>query len=1268
VIRKALKVLLLVVALVCLWVLSWLVVGFVGAAGWFTWVIFFGVLATIGLVVFFERQLARHRAKITAVRHLVTQEAPETDLDHTPSAMRRRFREGLIRLRTSALRKDGDPRYVLPWFMMLGPGGAGKTAALVRARLESAMTDLKPSSAVTPTTNCDWYFFERAVVLDTAGRFSQADPTPAVNSEWEALLGLVAAARRREPLNGVIVTIDAPRLLDMNGDKLLEEARFIRKRIVQLMTLMDVRFPVYLLVTKLDQLYGFAQLSQAIAARKLEEPMGYIADAHDFDEDPNAPRSFLNAALRSVSDRLRDLRLALLQRADNADSALLLFPNEIERLRPGLEVVLTALFGANPYVETPMMRGLFFASAEQSGVVSSAILASLGATETLPKLPDSTGGMFLHDFFGDLIPSERGVHTTLARRWQWDRITQSLGLTSWLVLNLIVGVGLCYAFLTTFETLQRARELYPTYPAMTGTLAEDLPNLNKFRGFIHWMEERNESALVRWTPFNNIVKRLDLEFMNHFVDDFNKFVAPETDELVQKRFQTVDNNDPAFPLYVYFLTTRINANQARLDGADYDQLYNMPMPRGQLLTMLDPKLTPELTETFSQLFLADVAWKKRDIYMTLHVVDMRNALDKLISSGSENLSWLAQWADQESSAKAVALDDFWPGSGELSGSVNVSPAFTKEGRAAIAEFLTQLSKATPAQDTLTLRQRNFWSWYRQQQLDAWYRFAANFDLGRKRLTSEADWRLVLPSVDSARGPYFAAMTTIEKNLDTLSPEDSPPWLAQVRTFNLVRATAERTGLARKSAAFAGAVHQTWWRGLLDTLAGRPEVAVERIDEHVATVQACEAYVTDLGTLSRDAMTNTAQSDKIATAFYGYASDPKAQPSPLYSLYDTVDAFKKQLASSTEPIDPVVWSLVNGPLRFLRDYVDRQTACYLQSQWASDVLFPLKGAAVSSNVNNMLYGQQGSVWAFMDGPASPFVRRNAKVYTPVDAFGQQIPFSSDLFVFVNGASEQNAASEARQRRAALQQQRDQLQAKNRLADINDMLAKLKPQAANLQSSRFEVTVKGLPSSVNQGAGAFPYATILSVNCGAGPFTVTNYNFPVERTLTWSPSLCGDTTLKILFDRVTLSRTYSGPYGFADFVKDFYDGSHIFTPADFPDAQPQLDALGVKQIKLYYRFSGQGPILDQLTQLTGLPDQIASLEAEQNQLQANQQNSQLQQIDDDLAQLDKVSIVRSKVPQQIAQCWGEPASAPPPPPSVADGKAPKLNVMRNQSNPD
>ncbi|MGO9062724.1 MAG: hypothetical protein ACLQU2_35970, partial [Candidatus Binataceae bacterium] len=51
----------------------------------------------------------------------------------------------------------------------------------------------------------------------------------------------------------------------------------------------------------------------------------------------------------------------------------------------------------------------------------------------------------------------------------------------------------------------------------------------------------------------------------------------------------------------------------------------------------------------------------------------------------------------------------------------------------------------------------------------------------------------------------------------------------------------------------------------------------------------------------------------------------------------------QLGADGGPVDPVISALISGPLRFIRAYTDRQTACYLQTVWTSDVLWPLNKA-------------------------------------------------------------------------------------------------------------------------------------------------------------------------------------------------------------------------------------------------------------------------------------------------------------------------------------
>ena len=75
--------------------------------------------------------------------------------------------------------------------MIIGPPGAGKTTALLNSGLRfplAAEMGQAPVAGVGGTRNCDWWFTDEAVLIDTAGRYTTQDSDAAVDSAgWEAL-------------------------------------------------------------------------------------------------------------------------------------------------------------------------------------------------------------------------------------------------------------------------------------------------------------------------------------------------------------------------------------------------------------------------------------------------------------------------------------------------------------------------------------------------------------------------------------------------------------------------------------------------------------------------------------------------------------------------------------------------------------------------------------------------------------------------------------------------------------------------------------------------------------------------------------------------------------------------------------------------------------------------------------------------------------------------------------------------------------------------
>lgn len=89
------------------------------------------------------------------------------------STLRQRMDEALALLKKAKL--GGDERrnlYELPWYVIIGPPGSGKTTALVNSGLHFPLAAQLGAGAVRGvggTRNCDWWFTDQAVLLDTAG-------------------------------------------------------------------------------------------------------------------------------------------------------------------------------------------------------------------------------------------------------------------------------------------------------------------------------------------------------------------------------------------------------------------------------------------------------------------------------------------------------------------------------------------------------------------------------------------------------------------------------------------------------------------------------------------------------------------------------------------------------------------------------------------------------------------------------------------------------------------------------------------------------------------------------------------------------------------------------------------------------------------------------------------------------------------------------------------------------------------------------------------
>ncbi|WP_163004654.1 type VI secretion protein IcmF/TssM N-terminal domain-containing protein, partial [Pseudomonas viridiflava] len=106
------------------------------------------------------------------------------------------------------------------------------------------------------TQHCDWYFSPEAVMIDTAGRYLRDDQSA---SEFAGFLRMTKKQRSKAAVNGLVLVVSLPELLASSASERNDLAARLVSRIEECTECLDANPPIYLMLSKTDQLPGFSQ-------------------------------------------------------------------------------------------------------------------------------------------------------------------------------------------------------------------------------------------------------------------------------------------------------------------------------------------------------------------------------------------------------------------------------------------------------------------------------------------------------------------------------------------------------------------------------------------------------------------------------------------------------------------------------------------------------------------------------------------------------------------------------------------------------------------------------------------------------------------------------------------------------------------------------------------------------------------------------------------------------------------------------------------------
>lgn len=491
-IRKTLRFLfgtiysVLVIVAILLSLCVWYFAPFIGGEEWRP---FDGVLSRVltiaGIWVFFLLLMGfifwRRRRQANAMAEDIA-EATDTSADDVTGEelgeLRAKFKTAITELRKS---KNGRRNLrELPWYVMIGPPGAGKTTAIVNSGLQFPLADSAGKAAVGGvggTRNCDWWFTNQAVLIDTAGRYTtQESDATADNAAWLGFLGLLKKYRKRQPINGAMIAISLSDLSLQDETTQKSHAQAVRRRLNELRESLGVRFPVYVLFTKADLIAGFSEFHDNLGKEDREQVWGFTLPL-DQSKAETSPVAGFDDEFALLLAQLNAQSLERMQsETDHQRRALIAgFPGQVASMRRVARDFLGEVFQDNRFELRHMLRGVYFTSGTQEGTPIDRLMLNMAQTFGIGRQAIGSGqgagrSYFLTRLFEQVVFSEAGLVSAddkVERRYKWAR---RAAIAATVLIALTTGTLWVRSYLGNAEITQTASDHVEAYQAAAATL------------------------------------------------------------------------------------------------------------------------------------------------------------------------------------------------------------------------------------------------------------------------------------------------------------------------------------------------------------------------------------------------------------------------------------------------------------------------------------------------------------------------------------------------------------------------------------------------------------------------------------------------------------------------------------------------------------------------------------------------------------------------------------------------------------------------------
>jgi len=396
------------------------------------------IVGLIGLIRFLRRRAAAKALEEAMAEEEVTGDGEE---------LAERMTEALQVLKKSSGSKSF--LYDLPWYVIVGPPGAGKTTALKNSGIKFPLDEQGKGLAqrgVGGTRFVEWMFAEDAVLIDTAGRYTTQESSEGEdNAGWLGFLKILKKHRKRQPINGAMIAISLSDLSMQDETTQKSHAAAIRRRLHELREKLGVRFPVYVLFTKSDLIAGFSEFFDHLGKEDREQVWGFTLSIPKKQKGEFSPMQGFDAEFDGLLQQVNAQSLERMQQETDHQRRSLIsnFPAQFASVRATAKAFLDEVFQDNRFEKRQLLRGVYFTSGTQEGTPIDRLMMGMAQTFGIGRQAIGSGrgsgrSFFLTRLFENVAFKEAGLVSAddrVERRYRW---TKRIAITA----ALIGGVAL----------------------------------------------------------------------------------------------------------------------------------------------------------------------------------------------------------------------------------------------------------------------------------------------------------------------------------------------------------------------------------------------------------------------------------------------------------------------------------------------------------------------------------------------------------------------------------------------------------------------------------------------------------------------------------------------------------------------------------------------------------------------------------------------------------------------------------------------------------